>query len=62
MSKKYDVCIVGSGAGAGPVAYEMAKSGRSVVVLEKGPWITTADFNKDEIKQPARRLYSATLR
>ena len=58
MSKKYDVCIVGSGAGAGPVAYELAKAGRSVVVLEKGPWITTADFNKDEIVSSRRDVYT----
>jgi choline dehydrogenase-like flavoprotein len=43
-----DVCIVGSGAGASPIAYELVKAGFRVVVLEKGPWITTEQFNKDE--------------
>ena len=30
----YDVCIVGSGAGAGPVAYELSKAGFKVLILE----------------------------
>jgi choline dehydrogenase-like flavoprotein len=44
-----DVCIIGSGAGGSPVAYELVNAGFSVVVLEKGPWITTEQFNKDEM-------------
>ena len=44
-----DVCIIGSGAGASPVAYELSKAGYKVVVLEKGPHLKTADFNKDEL-------------
>ncbi len=61
MNKKYDICIVGSGAGAGPIAYELAKEGKSVVVLEKGPWITTKDFNKDEIVTSRRDVYTPRL-
>ncbi len=59
--KKYKVCIVGSGAGAGPVAYELSKAGYSVVVLEKGPWIKTSDFNKDEIVSSRRDVYTPRL-
>lgn len=63
MSKKpiYDICIIGSGAGAGPVAYEMARAGYSVVVLEKGPWFKTKDFVKDEIVATRRSVYTPTL-
>ena len=61
MNKKFDVCIIGSGAGAGPVAYELSKAGHSVVVLEKGPWLTTADFNKDEIVSSRRDVYTPRL-
>ncbi len=45
---EYDCCIVGSGAGAGPVAYELAKAGHKVVVLEKGKWYNGSHFRKDE--------------
>jgi choline dehydrogenase-like flavoprotein len=49
MSADYDVCVVGSGAGGGPVALTLAQAGYSVVVLEKGPWLTEKDFVKDEV-------------
>jgi choline dehydrogenase-like flavoprotein len=61
-SVKYDVCIVGSGAGAGPVAYELALAGFQVVILEKGPWIKTTDFAKDEIVSSRRSVYTSKLR
>jgi len=35
--KEVDICIIGSGAGGAPVAYELGKAGFSVVVLEAGP-------------------------
>lgn len=60
--KKYDICIVGSGAGAGPVAYELSKAGYSVIILEKGPWIKTAQFNKDEIVAARRSVYTPNLK
>jgi len=59
--KKYKICIIGSGAGAGPVAYELTKAGHSVIVLEKGPWIKTSDFNKDEIVSSRRDVYTPRL-
>lgn len=55
---KYDVCLVGSGAGAGPVAYELSKAGYQVVVLEKGPWIKTEDLSKDEIIATRRDVFT----
>lgn len=45
----FDVCIIGSGAGGGPVAYELALAGYNVVVLEKGKWLTEDDYFKDEM-------------
>ena len=57
----FDVCIIGSGAGGGPVALTLAEAGYSVVVLEKGPWFTEKDFYKDEIACCRRNTYSRNL-
>lgn len=57
-----EVCIVGSGAGAGPVAYTLSKAGKKVLVLEKGPWFKEADFSKDEISVCRRSVYTPNLR
>ncbi|HBR96934.1 MAG TPA: oxidoreductase [Gammaproteobacteria bacterium] len=59
MTTDYDVCVIGSGAGGGPVAYELAKAGYAVVVLEKGPWYTEKDFYKDEIACCRRNAYAS---
>ena len=61
MSKDYDVCVIGSGAGAGPVISELAKAGKSVLVLEKGPWLTEEDFFKDEMACCRRSTYTPNL-
>jgi choline dehydrogenase-like flavoprotein len=52
-----DVCIVGSGAGASPVASVLAKAGYKVLVLEKGPWIKTDQFFKDENVVTRKQMY-----
>ena len=61
MSKEYDVCIIGSGAGGGPVALTLAKAGYSVLILEKGPWFTEKDFYKDELACCRRSVYTPKL-
>jgi len=62
VSKDFDVCVIGSGAGGGPVALTLAEAGYSVVVLEKGPWFREADFRKDEIAATRRSTYTPNLR
>jgi choline dehydrogenase-like flavoprotein len=47
-TKTFDCCIIGSGAGAGPIAYELSQAGYSVAILEKGQWYTESHFKKDE--------------
>ena len=50
MSERFDVVVVGSGAGGGVVAGELARRGRSVLLLELGPHLTAADFTRWEAK------------
>jgi choline dehydrogenase-like flavoprotein len=50
MSERFDVVVVGSGAGGGVVAGELADRGRSVLLLETGPHLTAADFTRWEAK------------
>lgn len=45
VSRSADVVIIGSGAGGGPIARELAGEGYSVVVLEEGGHFTREDFN-----------------
>jgi len=58
---KYDVCIVGSGAGAGPIAYELCAAGYKVLILEKGAWYEKEDFFKDEIGVCRRSTFTPRL-
>jgi choline dehydrogenase-like flavoprotein len=46
LSEKADVCVIGSGAGGAVFAGEMVEAGRSVVILEEGPYYTREDFDQ----------------
>jgi len=58
---KYDICIIGSGAGAGPIAFELTKAGKKVVILEKGAIYNEKDFSKDEIAFVRRNIITPNL-
>lgn len=44
-----DVCVIGSGAGGGVIAAELAAAGRSVIVLEMGGYRNESDFHQLEL-------------
>jgi choline dehydrogenase-like flavoprotein len=47
MDKRFDVIIVGSGAGGGTLARQLAPSGKSILVLERGDWLKREAENWD---------------
>ncbi len=47
MTTKYDVIIIGSGAGGGTLAHHLAPSGKSILILERGDWLRREQQNWD---------------
>ena len=39
MSERYDVIIVGTGAGGGTLAHTIAASGKNILILERGNFL-----------------------
>ena len=50
MQNDFDVIVVGSGAGGGVVAGELAQCGRRVLLLEAGRHLTSQGFKRWEAK------------
>ena len=56
-NKHVNAIVVGSGAGGGVVAKELSTAGLSVVLFERGGWISYDDHADDElISQPSSPL------
>jgi choline dehydrogenase-like flavoprotein len=47
MDKRFDVIIVGSGAGGGTLARCLAPSGKNILILERGDWLKREAGNWD---------------
>jgi choline dehydrogenase-like flavoprotein len=46
-TERTDIVVVGSGFGGAIAAYHLAAGGARVVVLERGPWLSTEEFDHD---------------
>jgi choline dehydrogenase-like flavoprotein len=57
-----DVCVIGSGGGGAVAAAELARGGRSVVVLEQGHHWTRSDFTQREDEMLPRLFEEAGMR
>jgi choline dehydrogenase-like flavoprotein len=42
---RYDIIIIGTGAGGGTLAHRLASSGKSILVLERGPYVPREQAN-----------------
>jgi len=47
---RVNAVVIGAGAGGGIVAKELAEAGLSVVLLERGKWLTAFDCRKDDLR------------
>ncbi len=56
MPYDFDAIIIGSGAGGGPVAWQLAQAGKKIAIIEAGDFYTTNDFNRFELGQ-IRKLW-----
>jgi choline dehydrogenase-like flavoprotein len=52
IEDRYDVIVIGSGAGGATVACSLAEAGRSVLLVEAGSWPQTPDLATDHLRSP----------
>ncbi|RZU11394.1 choline dehydrogenase-like flavoprotein [Kribbella rubisoli] len=52
VEDRYDVVVIGSGAGGSTVACHLAEAGRSVLLVEAGGWPQTPDLSGDHLRSP----------
>lgn len=57
LALEADVLVIGSGAGGSVVACELAEAGRSVLVLEEGPFIPPERYGKFRPSESLRHLW-----
>jgi len=61
MNDSFDVVVVGSGAGGGVVAGELATRDRSVLLLELGSHYTARDFTRWESRAAQELMWPLRL-
>ena len=56
-NESFDVIIVGAGAGGGVVAGLLAEAGKSVLLLERGKWLTFDEVGRDHLRNQRLSQY-----
>jgi choline dehydrogenase-like flavoprotein len=64
VTEHYDVVIVGSGAGGGTLAHTLARSGKRILLLERGDFLTreTDNWNPDAVFVDGKYISPDTIR
>ncbi len=47
MSNEYDAIVIGTGAGGGTLALQLARAGKKILILERGPFMPQEKLNWD---------------
>ncbi len=55
--KRYDIIIVGAGAGGGVAADVLTMAGKRVLLLERGRWLSFAETGRDPLRNQRMSLY-----
>lgn len=60
LSQKYDIIIIGSGAGGGTMAYALASTGKKILIIERGPFLHREKENWDPAALFIENRYTTT--
>jgi choline dehydrogenase-like flavoprotein len=60
VNQRFDVVIIGSGAGGGTLARQLAPSGKSILMLERGDWLKREVENWDPTSVFVKNRYIST--
>jgi choline dehydrogenase-like flavoprotein len=59
--QEMDAVVIGAGAGGGVVAKELACAGMTVVLMERGRWVTSFDCRKDDLRNQRTSFLGASF-